>query len=114
MEPVQTALAIVCLLFAPLSLAGLALMNAGLGRLRNAAHAMMAALCAVAAAACTYFVLGRSIQGGMGAAAHVLSIGGKPWDFLGAMPLFFGGASADLAGWMGLVGVSLGRAHPDG
>jgi Amt family ammonium transporter len=118
MAPIQTALAIVSLLIAPLAPAGLALMNAGLGRLRNAAHAMMAALCAVAAAACAYCVLGRSIEGGPGAAAHVLLIGGRPWDWLGAMPLLFSGTSsdpgADLAGWMGLLGASFTALIPAG
>jgi Amt family ammonium transporter len=114
MEPIQTAIAIVCLLLAPLAAAGIALINAGLGRLRNAAHSMMAALCAVAAAACAYFILGRSIQGETGAAAHVLSLGGKPWDWLGAMPLFFNGSSADLAGWMGLLGAGFAALIPTG
>ena len=114
MEPIQTAIAIVCLLIAPLAAAGIALINAGLGRVRNAAHSMMAALCAVAAAACAYFILGRSIQGEAGAAAHVLSLGGKPWDWLGAMPLFFSGPSADLAGWMGLMGAGFAALIPTG
>ncbi len=38
-------------------------MNAGLGRTRNAAHSMMAALCVIAVAACAYFVCGRAFQG---------------------------------------------------
>ena len=114
LSEIQTAVAAVCLLLAPLAAAGLALTNAGLGRLRNAAHAMMAALCAVAASACAYFVLGRSIQGETGAAAHVLMLGGKPWDWLGAMPLFFGGPGADLAGWIGLLAAGLAALIPPG
>jgi Amt family ammonium transporter len=123
LSEIQTALGIVFLLIAPLAGAGVALMNAGLGRLRNAAHAMMAALCAVAVAACAYFVFGRAFQGFAGSPGHVLLIGGrsgaKPWDWLGAQPLFFGGLDAShstafLAAWMGMVGVSLAALIPLG
>lgn len=115
-------LSIFCLLLAPLAGAGLALMNTGLGRLRNAAHAMMAALCAVAVAACAYFVLGHSLAGFAGLPAHVLTItgksGAKPWDWLGAAPLFFGGidgnATAMAAGWMGLCGAAIAALIPLG
>src|SRR5579859_4645155 len=103
---IQTALTVVFLLVAPLAAAGLALMNAGLGRLRNAAHTMMAALCAVAVAAIAYFLVGRSLQGYAGGAAHVVLLNAKSgltrWDWLGALPLFSrGGADlqADLQAW---------------
>ena len=62
---------VLCILFlsiAPLAAAGLALMNTGLTRSRNAAHAMMAALCATASAAGGYFLCGRSFQGAAGLA----------------------------------------------
>ena len=54
--------------------AGLALINAGLGRSRNAAHAMMAALCVMAVAACVYFVCGRAFQGYAGGLAHSIIV----------------------------------------
>jgi len=57
----------VCLLFlvlVPFSIAGLALMNAGLGRSRSAAHAMTTALCVIATAMLTYFAFGSAVQGG--------------------------------------------------
>jgi hypothetical protein len=49
---IQTAACIFSLLLAPLAGGGLALINAGLGRSRNAAHSMMAALCVMSVAAC--------------------------------------------------------------
>jgi Amt family ammonium transporter len=50
------------ILFVPLAAAGVALMNSGLGRSRNAAHMMTASLCAFAIAGLTYFVIGFGIQ----------------------------------------------------
>jgi Amt family ammonium transporter len=115
----QTALVLFALLVAPLAAAGLALINSGLGRSRNAAHAMMASLCAVAVAACAYFILGHSLQGAAGERARVVMIAGKPWDLLGAMPPFFvrlpaGGTPAFLAALMGMESVSLAALIPLG
>ena len=74
---IQTAACIFFLLLAPLAGAGLALMNAGLGRTRNAAHSMMAALCVISVAACVYFVCGRAFQGYAGGLSHSITIAGK-------------------------------------
>ena len=52
---------IVCLFFiflVPLAGAGIALINAGLGRSRNAGHMMMAAISALSIAAIAYFFCG--------------------------------------------------------
>ena len=46
------------LLVAPLAAAGIALINCGLGRSRNAAHALLSALCAAAIGALAYVVTG--------------------------------------------------------
>jgi Amt family ammonium transporter len=115
----QTALAAAALLVAPLALAGLALINTGLGRSRNAAHAMMSALCAASLAACVYFVVGRCWHASATESAHILTIGGKPWNWLGSAAPFFIGLSPDgslafLTAWMGLMGVSLAALIPLG
>src|SRR5689334_16606856 len=47
-----------CILTGSGSVAGLALINTGLGRSRNAAHALLAALCAAATAAIVYAICG--------------------------------------------------------
>jgi len=55
-----------CLVFSllvPFAIAGLALINAGLGRSRSAAHAMTSALCVISVAALVYFTCGFAIQG---------------------------------------------------
>ena len=57
------ALCLVFILLVPLAIAGLALINTGLGRSRSAAHAMTCALCIVAISALVYFVWGFKVQG---------------------------------------------------
>jgi len=115
----QTLLCIVALLIAPLSCAGLALMNSGLGRARSAAHTMTAGMCVIAVAACVYVVCGRSWQGFAGEASRTIVIGGKPWNWIGAARPFFAGLPFDgspalLAAWMGIVGAALAGLIPLG
>ena len=57
---------VLCLFFIlliPFSMAGVALINAGLGRSRSAAHALTASLCVVASAGLIYYVCGFRLQG---------------------------------------------------
>src|ERR1051326_653742 len=68
----------------PLAPAGLALMNTGLGRSRNAAHAMLSALCVMGVAALVYFAVGFAWQGYPGGTGHVWVLHAKPWSWLGA------------------------------
>jgi Amt family ammonium transporter len=115
----QTLLCIVSLLLAPLSCAGVALINSGLGRARSAAHTMTAAMCVIAVAACVYVVVGRTIQGFPGEPSRAVIIGGKPWNWIGAAAPFFAGLPFDgspalQAGWMGLIGASLAGLIPLG
>ena len=56
------ALCLVFILLVPLSIAGLALINTGLGRSRSAAHGMTSSLSVVAVAGLVYFVFGFSVQ----------------------------------------------------
>jgi ammonium transporter, Amt family len=124
----QTIFCVFFLMLSPLAGAGLALMNAGLGRTRNAAHSMMAALCVIAVAACAYFVCGRGFQGYAGGLAHSLTVAGQPWNWLGAEPWFFrglpmnvnapgstpGGPPVFLYAWLGVVGAGLAGLIPLG
>ena len=91
LSEIQLALCLVFVLLAPLAGAGVALINAGLGRSRNAAHAMVAALCVIAIATCVCFLCGRAFQGYPGGPAHVIAIAGKPWNWLGNDAWFFRG-----------------------
>lgn len=115
----QTILCIVSLLLAPLACAGLALINSGLGRARSAAHAMTAAMCAIAVAACVYVILGRSWHGVAGGPSHVVMLGGHGWNWLGSeTSLFVGmpfdGSTAFLVGWMGMIAAALASLIPLG
>ena len=103
----------------PLAGAGLALINTGLGRSRNAAHSMMSSLCVLAVAAAAYFICGFSWQGFPGRAAYAIEAGGKMWNWIGADPLFlrgvdFSGSSAALAALLGMFSAGLAVLIPLG
>ena len=68
---ITIALCLVSILLVPLAVAGLALINNGLGKSRSAAHAMLASLCVIAVAAIVYVAIGFSWEGFAGRAAHV-------------------------------------------
>src|ERR1700748_2597915 len=97
LSEIQTAICILFLMLAPLSGCGLALINAGLGRSRNAAHSMMAALCIIAIAACASFVCGWAFERYPGGLTYSFQIAGKPWYWLGAEPSLFRGLAASVA-----------------
>jgi len=75
-----TVLVLACLMLVPLAIAGIALINTGLGRSRSASHAMLTSLCAVSVAAAAYFVCGFAIQGFPGGPAHTIAAAGKQWN----------------------------------
>ena len=83
---------VACLFFiflTPLAAAGLALINAGLGRSHSAAHIMMASLSALSVAGLVYFAFGFGWQGFIGGPSHTLTISGKGWNWIAAEPFFF-------------------------
>ncbi len=111
-----------CLIFiflVPLAGAGLGLINAGLGRSRSAAHCMLSSLSVLAISAIAYFAFGFGFQGYFGRAAHVITAGGSPWNWLAAEPFFFrrlalDGSPASLAAWVGMLGAGLAALIPLG
>ena len=56
------ALCLVFIIFVPVAIAGLALINTGLGRSRSAAHAMTSSLCVISTALIAYFILGFWVE----------------------------------------------------
>jgi Amt family ammonium transporter len=95
--------AAICFLFVlliPSATAGLVLINAGLGRFRNAAHAMLSALCVIAVAALVYFAIGAAWQGSAGQPAFALHVAGWDWNWIGAGGYFFRGLEP--GGWSSL------------
>ena len=78
------ALTLGLLLLAPLAIAGVALLNTGLGRSRSAAQALLGCVTLVAVAAIAFAVVGTSFAGGPGRA---FTLSGKSWDWIGAGPM---------------------------
>jgi Amt family ammonium transporter len=56
---------------------------------------MLASLCIFAVAAITFVILGFSWLGAPGRSAHVITIGGKAWNWIAAEPLFLRGLRLD-------------------
>ncbi len=101
----------------PLALAGMALTNTGFGRVRSAAHAMLASMVAIATAAIAYCVCGFSWEGLAGQPAHIFVLDGKPWDWLAHEPFFLhrlgtNGFPADLAVPLQIFAVGLAALIP--
>jgi ammonium transporter, Amt family len=78
------ALTLGLLVMAPLAIAGVALLNTGLGRSRSAAQSLLGCVTLVAVSAIAFAAVGASLAGGPG---HSLTIAGKPWDWIGGAPL---------------------------
>jgi Amt family ammonium transporter len=85
------ALCLALLLLAPLAIAGVALINTGLGRCRSAAQGLLGNLAIVAVTAIAFALVGATWIGGAG---HVIQLAGKPWNWLGTGPYLLGGLSA--------------------
>jgi Amt family ammonium transporter len=95
---ITDAAMIACLFFiflVPLAGAGISLINAGLGRSRNAGHMMMAAVSTLSIAAIAYFACGFAWQGFIGIPGHSLVFSGKSWNSIAAQPFFFRGLALD-------------------
>jgi Amt family ammonium transporter len=85
------ALALVLLLIAPLAIAGVALINTGLGRSRSAAQSFLGCLIVVAAAVIVFAAIGATFAGTSGGSAHQFHLAGKSWNWLGNGPRFLSG-----------------------
>ena len=119
LSDVAQALCAACILMVPLAAAGLALIHAGLGRSRSAAHSLLGAVLVVAVAALAYFVCGYSWQGFPGRPAHAFTVAGKMWSWIGAEPFFLRGLALDgspasLAAWLRMFGVGIAALIPLG
>jgi Amt family ammonium transporter len=87
----QFVLTLGLLLLAPLAIAGVALLNTGLGRSRSAAQSLLGCVTLMSVAAIAFAVVGVSFAG---QPEHVVTIAGKPWGWIGEAPLLlaqFGG-----------------------
>lgn len=82
-------LCLVFIVLVPLAIAGLALINTGLGRSRSAAQAMTMSLCVISVAALFYFVCGFAAAG----SPVAMSFGGVEKSSLEAARFFFRSAN---------------------
>jgi ammonium transporter, Amt family len=73
------------LLLAPLAIAGLALVNSGLGRSRSAAQALLGSVAIVSVSCIAFAGIGACFAGAGGAA--VFSAAGKSWNWIGTGPI---------------------------
>ena len=89
------ALCLALLLLAPLAIAGVALINTGLGRSRSAAQALVGSLAIVAVSAMVFALVGATFSGTLNGLGHNFQLAGKPWNWIGAGPLFLGGLSSE-------------------
>ena len=92
------ALTLVLLLMAPLAIAGVALINAGLGRSRSAAQALLGNLAIIAVTAVVFAIAGAALAGAVpgtpGSAGHSFQFAGKSWNWIGSGPSLMSGFSA--------------------
>jgi Amt family ammonium transporter len=116
---IANALTLLLILLVPCAGAGLALINAGLGRSRSAAHSMVGALAAIGVAALVYFAVGFAWQGYPGGVAHTFALNGKTWNWIAGGNFFlrgvdFDGSAPSLAAIFGLFAVGLAAIIPLG
>lgn len=119
MTPEVSVLCLLLILLVPFAGAGLAIINAGLGRSRNAAHMMLSSLCVFALAAVLFFVIGFAFQGYPGGPAYEFIIRGKPWNWIAAEHFFLrglplDGSPASLVALLGMMSAGLAAMIPLG
>lgn len=87
------ALTLGLLLLAPLAIAGIALVNTGLGRSRSAAQSLLGSLVVISTAVIAFAVVGSAIAASTNS-DHVFHLAGKSWNWAGAGPLYLTGLGA--------------------
>jgi Amt family ammonium transporter len=113
------ALCLLSIALVPMAVAGIALVNTGLGRSHSAAHAMLASLCVFAVAVGAYFICGFAWQGFLGGPARNVVLAGKDWNWLARESFFLrrlesAGATASLTALLQMFCVGLAALIPLG
>ena len=85
------ALTLGLLLLAPLAIAGVALINTGLGRSRSAAQSLLGSLGMMSVAVVVFAFVGAPLADGGSGTGHLFTVSGKPWNWAGTGPLFLTG-----------------------
>lgn len=116
----STSIACVFLiLLVPFAIAGLALINTGLGRSHAAAHTMLSSLCVFGVASAVYVICGFAWQSYIGMPAHSIMVSGKSWSLIASQPLLLrhlelDGSASSLAAMLQMFSVSLAAIIPLG
>jgi Amt family ammonium transporter len=84
------ALTLGLLLLAPLAIAGVALINTGLGRSRSAAQSLLGSLSMISVAVIVFAAIGATFADAT-APGHLFQLAGKPWNWAGTGSLVLGG-----------------------
>ena len=80
------------LILAPLAIAGVALINTGLGRSRSAAQSLLGSLVMVSVAVIVFAVIGSAFA--YGPTGYTFQLAGKPWNWIGAGSFALSGFAA--------------------
>jgi Amt family ammonium transporter len=86
------ALTLGLLLLAPMAIAGVALVNTGLGRSRSAAQSMLGSLVVLSTAVIAFALVGSALAAAT-SADRAMHLAGKAWDWCGAGSVFLNGLS---------------------
>jgi ammonium transporter, Amt family len=107
MTEITFALTFALLFLAPLAIAGISLINTGLGRSRSAAQALLGNLAILAVSVIVFVLIGASLTGTLSAPGNAglsFQMAGKPWNWLGTAPFLLGGfGSAPAQAQLGLL-----------
>lgn len=119
LSDIEAVVCVVLILMVPFAIAGLSLINNGLGRSRSAAHMMMCSLGVIAVALLVYFAVGSAWQGYWGSPGYSLFVGGKEWNWLAADRFFLrsvplNASASSLSAWLGMLSVCLAAIIPLG
>jgi ammonium transporter, Amt family len=88
------ALSLGLLLLAPLAIAGVALVDTGLGRSRSAAQSLLGSLVVISTAVIAFLAVGAAFAAASADSDHVLRLAGRQWDWAGASSFFLRGAGS--------------------
>jgi ammonium transporter, Amt family len=91
---VSPALTLPLLLIATIAIAGLALVNAGLGRSRSAAQSVLGSVAMISVAVLAFALVGATFADGASGSGHVFHLSGKPWNWAGSGPFALSGLAA--------------------
>jgi len=119
LSDIAAVLCLLSILVVPLAIAGLSLINTGLGRSRSASHLMLCSLCILSVAALLYFACGFAWQGYPGGPAYQFFLAGRGWNWIGSGSFFLrrmdlDGSPASLACLFGMLSVGLAGLIPLG